>query len=88
MFRRILTQYLRSFPLRKICQSTGFLSPLFSRVRTDYSILTLYGKIRVAERPCSGIFYATSVCNRIFGDTIDSPLIPNLCLSKEKLGTE
>ena len=88
MFRRTLTWYLWSFPLRKICQNMGFLLPVFSCIRTDYSILSLYGKTRVAEKPCFGIFYATSVCNRIFGDTIDSPLIPNLCRNKIKLVTE
>ena len=88
MFRRTLTWYLWSFPLRKICQNTGFLLPVFSCIRTDYSILSLYGNTRVVKKPCSGIFYATSVCNRIFGDTIDSPLIPHLCRNKINLVTE
>ena len=35
--------------LRKICQNTGFLWPLFSRTRTEWSTLSYYEKMWVRE---------------------------------------
>ena len=43
---------------RKICENTGFHWPVFSHLRTEYKILSLYGRIRVSEKPYSDIFYA------------------------------
>ena len=50
--------------LRKLCKNTGFLWPVFSRIRTKYTILSLYERIRVSENPYSCIFYA--VCSHVY----------------------
>lgn len=42
----------------KICKNIGFFPPLFSRIRTASTILSLYVKIRVSENPHFWIFYA------------------------------
>ena len=46
--------------LRKIYDKTGFYCPEFSStsIRTESTILNLYGRIRVSENPYSCIFYA------------------------------
>ena len=44
--------------LPKICQNTGFLSPAFSRIRTEPKILSLYGKIRSRKNLYSDGFCA------------------------------
>ena len=35
--------------LPKLCQTTGFLWPIFSRIRTESTIMSLYGKIQKIE---------------------------------------
>ena len=42
--------------LYKICENTGFHWPLFSRIRIESTILSLYGGIRVSGDLYSGIF--------------------------------
>lgn len=42
----------------KICKNIGLSPPLFSRIRTASTILSLYVKIRVTENPHFWIFYA------------------------------
>ena len=51
--RRHLCPYVvsSSFTLHKICEDTGFHWPIFSRIRTKSKILSLYGRIRVSEKP-------------------------------------
>ena len=51
----IRSSYYRYRTLRKICQNTGFRWPFFCRIRTESTILSLYGKIRVREYPYSDI---------------------------------
>ena len=51
-------------PLRKMCQITGFFWPIFSRIRTESWILSLYRKIRVRENLYSSIFYAVIISNK------------------------
>ena len=52
--------YVKYFsePLHKICENTGFHWLAFSHIRTESTILSLYGRIRVSENPYSRIFYA------------------------------
>ena len=47
--------------LRKICQNTSFLWPIYSHIRTKPKILSLYENIRFRENPYSGIIYAVIV---------------------------
>ena len=47
-----------SFVLHKICEDTRFQWPVFSRINTESTILSLYLRIRVSENPYSLIFYA------------------------------
>ena len=56
-----LTKFHAGIPLqilRKTCQNMGFLWPVFSRIRTETSILYLYGKIQAKENSYSVIDYA------------------------------
>ena len=43
--------------LHKICQSTGFCLQIFSLIRVESTILSLYGKTMLGKNPYSGIFY-------------------------------
>ena len=43
------------FLVRKICQNTGFLWPVFLRIRIESKILSLYGKMWIRENPNSGV---------------------------------
>ena len=63
--------------LRRICEYMSFLQPVFSHVRTESSILSLYEKMRVRENLYSGIFYAVyvSVMCIIFLHTITKQVI-------------
>lgn len=47
-----------NFPLHKPCEKTGFYWPVFSRIKTEYTILSSYGKLRASENPSSSTFYA------------------------------
>ena len=47
-------------PLHEICENTGFQWPVFSRITTQSTILSLFGRIRVTENPYSCIFYAVN----------------------------
>ena len=38
-----------------MCQNTGFLWPVYSRIRTGSTILSLYGNERVKQNPCYDI---------------------------------
>ena len=44
--------------LHKICEDTGFHWPVHSRIKTESTILFLYGRIQASENPYSRIFYA------------------------------
>ena len=50
-----------SQPLHKICENTGFHWAVFSRIRTESYIFSLYGRIRLNEKPYSRIFYAVNL---------------------------
>ena len=43
--------------LHKICQSTGFCLQIFSLIRVESTILSLYGKTMLGKNPYSGTFY-------------------------------
>ena len=42
----------------KICENTGFH---WSRIMTESTIISLYGRIRVSENPYSSIFYVVAI---------------------------
>ena len=44
--------------LHKICENTDFRSSVFSRIKTESTILSLYWEIWVNENPYSRIYYA------------------------------
>ena len=44
--------------LHKICENMGFHWPAYSHMKIKYTILSLYGNIRVTENLYSRIFYA------------------------------
>ena len=44
------------YTMHKICQKTCFHWPVFSLIRTESRILTLYTRMRVSEKTRSGIF--------------------------------
>ena len=48
----------RNGELQKICENTIFHWPVFSRIRTESTFLSLYGIIWISENPYSRIFYA------------------------------
>ena len=50
-------EFKTSVSLDKICQNTGFIWPVYSRIRTKSTILTLKESMRVRENPYSDIFY-------------------------------
>ena len=52
--------------LRKIYQNTGFLWPVFFRIRLESIILFLHGKTRVRENPYSYLFYEVSYSKQQF----------------------
>ena len=63
VFVTIIFFQIAFFPqqsLHKICENTGFQWPVFSRIRTKSVILSLYGRIQVAENLYFCIFYAVS----------------------------
>ena len=51
---RLFEIHAKGTSLRKICQNTGIIRPVFSRIRTD-------GKIRVRVKAYSDVFYAVHV---------------------------
>ena len=51
-------KHLNKLSLHKIYENTGFHWPGFSRIRKESTILSLNGRMRVSENPCSHIFYA------------------------------
>ena len=55
-------------PLRKICENSGFDQPLFSRIRTESTILFLRGKMRVSESLYFCIIYAANISLGDFND--------------------
>ena len=62
IFPQILYEATFDQPLRKTCQNTGFCWPVFSHVRTEFTILSLYGRMRVSENLYSRIIYAVNQC--------------------------
>ena len=54
-FGALLTD-LSKVSLHRICENPGFYGRVFSRIRTESTILPLYGRIRVSETPYSRIF--------------------------------
>ena len=50
--------------LRKFCKNTSFHWPIFFRIKTESTILSLYGRIRVSENPYSPIFYTVTVARK------------------------
>ena len=48
-------------PLYKTLENTGFHWPEFFRITTESTILSLYGRIQVSEKPYSRIFYAVYI---------------------------
>ena len=59
MFLICITLYKHT--LCKICQYTGFLWPVFSHIRSESTILTLYEKIWVRKNPYAGKFYTVVI---------------------------
>ena len=51
--------------VHKICKNTGFHGIVFSRIRTESTIVSLYGWIRVSENPYSHILYAAFEVRKI-----------------------
>ena len=47
-----------SYSLHKIFKNTSFDRPVFSYIRTEYTIVSLYRRIRVSENPYCCIFFA------------------------------
>ena len=62
LYTWIINKKLKKVSLHNIFENTGFHWPVFSRIRTESRILTLYGRIRVSENPYSRIFYAKVSC--------------------------
>ena len=52
--------------LYKICENTGFNLLVFSRIRTEFKILSLHGRIRVSENPYSQIFFTVRLHQLLF----------------------
>ena len=48
----------------EICKNTGFHWPVLSRIRTEATILSIYGRIRVSENPYSRIFMQCRITNK------------------------
>ena len=49
---------VKEIALHNIYKYTDFYCPVFSRIRTESTILSLNGRIGVSENPCTRIFYA------------------------------
>ena len=47
--------------MHKTCENTSFQRPVFSRIRTESTTLSSYGRMRVSEHPESRIFYAVEL---------------------------
>ena len=52
--------------LRKICKSTDFYQRVFSRIRTEVIILSLYRIIQLSENTYSHIFYTVRLFNNLW----------------------
>ena len=53
--------------MHKTCKNTGFQWPVFSHIRTEFLILSLYGRVCISENLYSCIFYAVRCyINRLY----------------------
>ena len=57
-YGKAVNKETKSMTMDKICKNMGFHRPVFSSIRTESAILSLYGRIRASENPYSHIFYA------------------------------
>ena len=57
--------FTKTVTLHKICKNTGFHRPAFFCIRTESTILSLYGRIRASENPYSRIFYAVITTKKL-----------------------
>ena len=48
---------LKKYSVHQICENMDFHWPVFSRIKTESAILSIYGRIQVSENPYSRIFY-------------------------------
>ena len=55
--------------LRKICDTTGFPRPIFSRITTEAMILFLHEKIGIRGNPYSVTFHAMAEVNSLWNQT-------------------
>ena len=67
---------IKSYPLCKKCQISGFLKPISFRIRTEFTILFWYWRIRIREDRYSRIFYTqgyVDACNHsVFAKIMNS----------------
>ena len=56
---------MKEYALHKICENMDFHWPVFSRIRTESTILFLYRRIRVNENPYCCIFYVVKCFARL-----------------------
>ena len=56
-YGKTVNKETKSMTLDKICESMGFHRPVFSSIRTESTILSLYGRILASENAYSHIFY-------------------------------
>ena len=49
--------------LNKLSKNTVFHLPVHPRIRTESAIMSLYGRIRVSEKPYSRVFHAVHITN-------------------------
>ena len=55
---KLIWSTMQTLSLYKVCENTGFRWPVFSRIKTKSTILSLHRRIRVRENPHFRIFYA------------------------------
>ena len=56
--KKVVSENDSKIPLHKICENTGFHWPVFSHIRSESLILSLYERIRVSENMYFRIYYA------------------------------
>ena len=61
MEQRIETLNERTVPGQIICGNTGFQWRVFSHIKKEFTILSLYGRIRVSKNPYCRIIYAVTL---------------------------
>ena len=63
MISRFMQIFSLKTSLNTLCKNTVFHLPAHPRIMIESAIMSLYGRIRVSEKPYYRVFYAVHIAN-------------------------